>query len=87
MKTDRQSAGWICDALQYKVLQKSHRLLHESRRNWQKTQNFNEQSALFLKYITTTLQVCPFLERASMGELRRNWGEFMKKTGIRLNDK
>lgn len=46
---------------------------------WQKKRKFNEQSAIFLKYVTSSLQVCPFLERASMGELRRNLGEVVRK--------
>ncbi len=61
------------------TMAKKKKNLGVSVQDWQNKQKFNEQSSLFLKYITSSLQVCPFFDRASMGELRRNWGEYIKK--------
>jgi phytoene dehydrogenase-like protein len=61
------------------LMAKKKKNLGISVEEWQDKRKFNEQGTLFLRYVTSSLQVCPFLERASMGELRRNLGEVIRK--------
>lgn len=61
------------------VILKKKNNLSMSVDEWQKKKNFNEQSKIFLHFITASMLVCPFLERASIGELKRNLMEVVKK--------
>ena len=61
------------------VILKKKKKLSLSVEEWQKNKKLNEPSRIFLRFITSSMQVCPFLERASMGELKRNLMEVVKK--------
>ncbi len=58
---------------------KKKKNLGVSVQDWINNHNFNEPSLLYLKLIASSMQVCPFLDRASLGELRRNLSEVLKK--------
>ncbi len=58
---------------------KKEKNLERSVQDWIKSHKLNEPSLLYLKLITASMQVCPFLDRASLGELRRNLAEVVKK--------
>ncbi len=47
--------------------------------DWQKTKKLRPKTALYLKLITGSMQVCPFLDRASVGELKKNLMEVIHK--------
>lgn len=61
------------------ITAKKEKNLAVSVKDWQGSKIFNEPSKLYLRLVTGSMQVCPFLERASMGELRRNLAEVVKK--------
>jgi len=61
------------------MMAKKKKNLAVSVENWKKKKKIKEEGNLYLKLITASMQVCPFLERASMGELRRNLAEVIKK--------
>ncbi len=47
--------------------------------DWQKIKKLRPKTALYLKLITSSMQVCPFLDRASVGELKKNLMEVIHK--------
>jgi len=61
------------------MMARKKRNLDVSVNEWQVKKNLNEEGQRYLKSITGSMQVCPFLERASMGELRRNLAEVATK--------
>jgi len=61
------------------VILKKKKKLAISVDEWQKKKKLNEPSRIFLRFITSSMQVCPFLDRASIGELKRNLMEVVKK--------
>ncbi|MHA1294149.1 MAG: phytoene desaturase family protein [Promethearchaeota archaeon] len=61
------------------MMTKKKKNLAISVKDWERKKQLNEEGKLYLKLITGSMQVCPFLERASIGELRRNLAEVMKK--------
>ncbi|MHA1146740.1 MAG: phytoene desaturase family protein [Promethearchaeota archaeon] len=61
------------------MMVKKKKNLNVSVKEWQDKREFNAPSKIYLKLITASMQVCPDLSRASLGELRRNLQEVIKK--------
>lgn len=61
------------------ILSKTKKTLSVSVKDWVEAKNFNHMQNRYLKLITSSMQVCPYLERASLGELKRNILEVGKK--------
>lgn len=61
------------------LMSKKEKNLEISVSQWQDRKKLNDQGKIYLRLITASMQVCPFLDRASMGELRRNLAEVIKK--------
>jgi phytoene dehydrogenase-like protein len=61
------------------ILSKSKKNLDISVEKWAESKKLTEVQFKFLKLITSSMQVCPFLDRASIGELKRNLMEVLKK--------
>ncbi|MHA1757582.1 MAG: phytoene desaturase family protein [Promethearchaeota archaeon] len=61
------------------MVARGKKYLNVSVKEWEEKQDFNIEGKTYLKLITGSMQVCPFLERASVGELMRNLKEVVKK--------